>query len=161
MRYCPNCKEELVKSTIDNKERLKCSNVMCGFIFWNNPVPVVAVVVEVDHEIILAHNKAAPEGVYSVITGFLEADESPETAAQRETQEELGLMSGATRFLGIYPFARANQIVIAYHINARGTIRLNEELDDYRRVKKEDLLGWKESGTFDVAQWLAKLRVLA
>jgi len=161
MRYCPKCKEDLVKSIIDTKERLQCSNSSCGFVFWNNPVPIVAMVVEVDAGIILAHNKLAPKGAYSVITGFLEADEAPEEAAKRETMEELGLASIQTAFLGIYPFKKANQLVIAYHILASGVICLNDELDDYIVVKKEKLLGWNETGKFEVGEWLNQLRVLA
>lgn len=160
MNYCPKCKAELVKSVMDNKERLRCSDDSCGFVFWNNPLPVVAMVVETDQGILLAHNKFAPKGVYSVITGFLEADETTEAAAVRETLEELGLVAIATSLIGIYPFKKANQIVIAYHIQATGTVCLNDELDDFIIVKKEDLIGWTETGRFEVGEWLNRLRVL-
>ncbi len=161
MRYCPKCKDDLVKSVIDTKERLRCSNASCGFVFWNNPIPVVAMVVEVGEGIVLAHNRLAPKGIYSIITGFLEADEAPEEAAKRETREELGLTSLAAAFLGIHPFKKANQLVIAYHVRASGVICLNDELDDYIIVKKEKLLGWNETGTFEVGEWLNQMRVLA
>ena len=160
MRYCPKCKEELIKSIIDNKERLRCSGVSCGFVFWNNPIPVVAIVVEVDEGIVLAHNKQAPKGIFSMITGFLEADETPEYAAQREVQEELGLDTTAITFLGLFPFARMNQLIIAYHVQAKGVIKLNDELDETIIVQKDELVGWRETGKFEVADWLSKLKVL-
>lgn len=161
MRYCPKCREELVKSMIDSKVRLRCPGSACGFIYWNNPIPVVAIIVEMDNGIVLAHNKLAPPGIFSFITGFLEANESPETAAQRETFEELGLNCNETSFLGIFPFSKANQILIAYHILATGSIQLNEELDEVRIVQKEDLLGFTETGRFEIAEWLNRLQVLA
>ena len=92
--------------------------------------------------------------------GFLESDETTESAAQRETKEELGLDSISTAFLGVYPFARANQIIIAYHIFAKGEVKLNEELDQFKIVQKEDLFGWRDTGRFEVEKWLSRLSVL-
>ncbi len=146
---------------IDHRERLACNDSGCGFIYWNNPIPVVGMVVETEQGIVLAHNKLMPQGIFSIITGFLEANESPESAAQRETKEELGLDAVETHFLGILPFARANQIVIAYHIKASGKIQLNEELDAYKIVQKTELRGYSKSNKFEVQEWLDHLNVLA
>jgi NAD+ diphosphatase len=35
-------------------------------------------------------------------------------------------------FVEPYPFEQMNQVIIAYHVAATGTITLNEELDDFR-----------------------------
>ncbi len=161
MKYCPTCAKPLEKKSIDNKIRAVCTDKSCGFIFWNNPIPVVAIVVETDQGIILAHNKVAPKGIFSIITGFLEADEEPSVAAQRETKEELGLDFVTTSFVGVYPFSKANQIVIAYHIFAAGEIKLNEELDEFKIIQKEQLFGWTDTGQFAVGEWLKRLNVLA
>ncbi|MBI3234684.1 MAG: zinc ribbon domain-containing protein, partial [Bacteroidetes bacterium] len=77
MNYCTKCGKTLTKKIIDQKERLCCIDTSCGFIYWNNPIPVVGIVVETEDGIVLAHNKLAPEGIFSIITGFLEADETP------------------------------------------------------------------------------------
>ena len=161
MNYCTKCGKTLTKKIIDQKERLCCIDTSCGFIYWNNPIPVVGIVVETEDGIILAHNKLAPAGIFSIITGFLEADETPEIAAQRETKEELGLDAIETHFLGVFPFPKANQIVITYHIVATGQIELNEELDASKIVQKTDLLGYSKNNTFEVQEWLNKLNVLA
>ncbi len=146
---------------IDHRERLACNDLSCGFIYWNNPVPVVGMVVETEQGIVLAHNKLMPRGVFSIITGFLEANETPEYAAQRETKEELGLDATETHFLGVLPFARANQIVIAYHIKAHGEIKLNEELDAFKVVQKSELRGYARNNKFEIQEWLDHLNVLA
>lgn len=161
MKYCTKCGKTLTKKVIDQKERLCCIDNSCGFIYWNNPIPVVGIVVETDKGIVLAHNKLAPKGIFSIITGFLEADETPELASQRETKEELGLDTIATNFLGVFPFPKANQIVIAYHIIAKGQIELNEELDEYKIVQKAELLDYSKNNKFEVQEWLNKLNVLA
>lgn len=161
MKYCSKCGKTLEKRIIDQKERLCCIDSSCGFIYWNNPIPVVAIVVETDKGIILAHNILAPKGIFSIITGFLEADELPEIAAKRETKEELGLETIESNFLGIYPLAKANQIVMAYHIVASGEIKLNEELNDYKIVQRRELLDYTKNSKFEVQEWLNKLNVLA
>lgn len=161
MRYCSKCGKTLTKKVIDQKERLCCVDNSCGFIYWNNPIPVVGIVVETRDGIVLAHNKLAPKGIFSIITGFLEADETPELASQRETKEELGLETLETNFLGIFPFQRANQIVIAYHIVATGEIHLNEELDEFKVVQRTDLLEYTKNSKFEIQEWLDNLNVLA
>lgn len=160
MKYCPNCTKKIEVKKIDGKNRFQCSDKSCGYIYWNNPIPVVGIIVETGDGIVLAHNKRAPKGIFSIITGFLEADEHPEAAAVRETMEELGLSGLETRFMGIFPFPLANQIIIAYHIKAEGKVVLNEELDEIKIVHRDDLNGYAESGKFEIQKWLNELRVL-
>lgn len=161
MKYCIKCGKILTKKVIDQKERFCCTDINCGFIYWNNPIPVVGIIVETDRGIVLAHNKLAPKGIFSIITGFLEADETPELASQRETKEELGLDTIETNFIGVFPFSKVNQIIIAYHIVATGQIELNEELDEYKIVQKDELLDYSKNHKFEVQEWLNKLNVLA
>ena len=56
-RFCPLCGKDLVKRTIEQQERLACGDSQCGFVLWDNPVPVVAAIVEHDEKVILARNK--------------------------------------------------------------------------------------------------------
>lgn len=161
MKFCPSCGEQLTKENIDGRRRLRCSNNnSCNYIFWNNPTPVVAMVVETKDGIVLAHNKRTPAGIFSIITGFLEMGESPEDAAKRETLEELGLQAISATLIGLFPFSRAGQIIMAYHVLANGEIVLNEELDDYKIVQREELLGYENNLRFEVQEWLNKLSVL-
>lgn len=160
-KYCPTCAAELSTTLIENHERLVCSKA-CGFIHWDNPIPVVGIVVETcEGMIVLAHNKSWTKGIYSIITGFLESGEAPEHAAIRETKEELGLDVHQASFIGNFAFASLNQLMIIYHVIAgEGEITLNEELDSFRIVPKEALLGWDETRGFDVERWLTERRVL-
>jgi NAD+ diphosphatase len=154
------CTAELTPTVIDDRERLICSKG-CGFIHWNNPIPVVGIIVELKGQIVLAHNKTWPEGIYSIITGFFESGETPEHAAIRETKEELGLDVGEASFIGNFSFARLNQLMMVYHVVAfEGEIILNDELDSFKLFPKDELLGWDERQAFEVNRWLAELRVL-
>ncbi|MEO5371840.1 MAG: NUDIX domain-containing protein [Magnetococcus sp. DMHC-1] len=156
MKFCPICAQALTIREIDGKSRAACSASGCSFVFWDNPVPVVAGIVEIGMGVVLAHNKAWPSGKYSVITGFLECGEAPEAGIVRETREELGLHATATTLVGLYPYARANQIIMAYHLTAEGEIVLGEELDDYRIIPKNRLKGWDFGTGLAVTDWLKK-----
>jgi NAD+ diphosphatase len=158
-RYCPQCSAELTAVVIGERERLSCSKE-CGFVFWNNPTPVVAIIVETPQGIVLAHNRNFPAGIYSVITGFLESKETPEIAAAREIKEELSLNVVTLSFIGNFILPELNQLIIAFHAHAQGEIILNHELDSFKLVAKDDLVGWEETKRFDVARWLKEFRVL-
>jgi NADH pyrophosphatase NudC (nudix superfamily) len=109
-------------------------------VHWDNPLPVVAAIVEHDGGVILARNKAwADPKMFGLITGFLEKGEAPEAAVAREVKEELSLDASAVHFVGLYPFERRNELIIAYHVPATGEVKLNEELADYRRIAPEKL----------------------
>jgi len=139
MKYCPLCTHPLRLMPHDGKPRLGCPDNSCGFVFWDNPVPVVAGIIEMPEGVILAHNRAWPENLFSVITGFLESGESPQAAIEREAVEELGLTTHDTALLGLYPLPEQNQLIIAYHLRADGAITLNEELDAFKTVPAAQL----------------------
>jgi NADH pyrophosphatase NudC (nudix superfamily) len=128
----------------------------CGHVEWGNPLPVVAALVELEGRIVLARNHAWAEGVFGLVTGFLEAGESPEAAVAREVAEELGLMTSGVSLIGVYPFERKNEIIIAYHVKTSGEIVLNEELAEYRLIAPEKLRPWDFGTGLAVRDWLAR-----
>lgn len=98
--------------------------------------------VEAREGVVLAHNKQWPSDIYSMITGFIEPQESPVDAACRETEEELGLKADYSSLVGVYPYTERNQIVLVYHVRAEGSIVLGEEIDQVRVLSREELRGW-------------------
>jgi NAD+ diphosphatase len=153
-RYCPQCATPLQIRHIDGSERHACT--ACDFVHWDNPVPVVAAIVEHEGDLILARNKAWPVPFYALITGFLEkTDASPDEAIQREVTEELGLQAQGAHFIGLYPFARQNQIIMAYHVPATGVITLGAELADYKRIPPAKARYWPAATGLALRDWLA------
>jgi NADH pyrophosphatase NudC (nudix superfamily) len=94
--------------------------------------------------------------MFGLITGFLEKAETPEAAVAREVNEELSLDVTAVHFVGLYPFERRNELIIAYHVPASGEVRLNEELADYRRIAPEKLRPWDFGTGLALRDWLAR-----
>jgi NADH pyrophosphatase NudC (nudix superfamily) len=153
-RFCPRCAQPLAAGEYGGTQRLGCA---CGFVHWDNPLPVVAAIVEHEGGVILARNKAwADPKMFGLITGFLEKGETPEEAVVREVKEELALDASAATFVGLYPFERRNELIIAYHVPASGEIRLNEELADYRRIAPEKLRPWDFGTGLALRDWLAR-----
>ena len=138
-------------------DRQACTGGSCGYVHWDNPVPVVAAIVEHEGDIILARNVAWPGNFFALITGYLEKnDPSPEIGARREVKEELNLEAQEVTFVGHYPFARQNQLIIAYHVVATGEIRLNEELAEYRRVPPAQARYWPAAPGLALRDWLLR-----
>lgn len=151
-RYCPTCATALESRLIETYDRLCCP--ACDFVFWDNPTPVVAALVEYDDRLLVARNAAWPEGKFGLITGFLEPREDPADAVLREVDEELGLAARISCFIGAYGFARKNQLLLAYHVHASGDIQLNEELIEYRLVDKDKMRYWPRGTGHAVRDWL-------
>jgi len=155
-RYCPQCATELALiSQLEDggdKQRLRCP--ACGFTHWNNPVPVLAAVIEYDGKVLLARNAAWTAKVYALITGFMEAGETPQDGIRREIKEETDLQTDALALIGVYDFQRMNQVIIAYHAQCSGTVRLSPELVDYRLYRLEELRCWPAGTGYALAQWL-------
>ncbi len=158
-RFCPQCATELALVTQEEdggpKERLRCP--ACDFTHWNNPTPVLAAVIEcVDREgqVLLARNAAWPGRFFGLITGFMEAGETPEEGIRREVAEETSLQVDALNLIGVWDFQRMNQIIIAYHAQARGEIKLSPELVEYKLIPPEEVRCWPAGTGQAMATWL-------
>ncbi|TAE61331.1 MAG: NUDIX domain-containing protein [Bacteroidetes bacterium] len=153
-RFCPVCATALVPAIHGGKERVGCPS--CGWVFWDNPVPVVAAIVERNGHVLLVRSHGWPETWYGLVTGFLEKKESPAEAALREVEEETGLKAEMGAFIGMYPFERMNQIIMAYHVTAHaGDITLDtEELAGYKEVPLEEVTPWAAGTGYALRDWL-------
>ncbi|MDE2080091.1 MAG: NUDIX hydrolase [Burkholderiales bacterium] len=158
-RYCLSCGQPLALLVRDEdggpKERLRCA--ACGWTHWNNPTPVLAAVVECsDREgrVLLARNAAWPGRLFALITGFMEAGETPEQGIAREVLEETALQVQQVSLIGVYDFQRMNQVIIAYHVLACGEVRLSPELAEYRLFALPELRCWRAGTGQALADWL-------
>jgi NAD+ diphosphatase len=157
--FCPQCATALapIEQVEDGgpKTRLRCT--ACEFTHWNNPTPVLAAVVEcVDRggQILLARNAAWAHRMFALITGFMEAGETPQEGVAREVIEETGLSVDAVSLIGVYDFQRMNQVIIAYHAQARGEIVLSPELAEYKLFAPQDVRCWPAGTGYALADWL-------
>ncbi|VTU27697.1 NADH pyrophosphatase [Variovorax sp. SRS16] len=155
-RFCPACATPLAHIELPEdggpKSRLRCP--ACGWTHWNNPTPVLAAIIEYRGQVLLARNAAWQHKMYALITGFMEAGETPEEGIAREIKEETNLDASALGLVGVYDFQRMNQVIIAYHAVADGEVRLSPELVDYKLYDLEALKCWPAGTGYALADWL-------
>ena len=157
-RFCPRCATPLVASPQAGRERPACPAPGCGFVHWGNPLPVVAAIVEHEGQVVLARARGWPEKMFGLVTGFLEAGESPEAGCLREVKEELDLDGTIVSLVGVYPFELRNELIVAYHVRATGTVKLSEELEAIKALPPEKVRPWPFGTGLAVQAWLEARR---
>jgi NAD+ diphosphatase len=155
-RYCPECAAPLAVREIDDdggcRARLACA--ACSFVHWNNPTPVLAAIVQYQGKVLLARNAAWQERVFALITGFMEAGETPEEGVIREIAEETGLRTTSLELVAVHDFQRMNQVIISYHAVAEGEVRLSPELAEYQLFDLHEVKCWPAGTGWALAKWL-------
>ena len=158
-RFCLQCGTALALLVQDEdggpKQRLRCP--ACGWTHWNNPTPVLAAIIECSDQggqVLLARNAAWTHRMFALITGFMEAGETPEEGIRREVLEETSLAVSALSLVGVYDFQRMNQVIIVYHALASGEVKLSPELAEYKLFAPQDLRCWRAGTGYALADWL-------
>ena len=156
MKFCPTCASPLSARELEGNTRLACSSETCDYVFYDNPVPVVAALIEHGETVLLVRNKGWTEKWYGLVSGFLEKGESPEEGVLREVKEEVGLKGEIVSFIGAYAFTEMNQLILAYHVRAQGDIALGEELAGVKAVPPDKLRPWPLGTGRAVRDWLER-----
>jgi ADP-ribose pyrophosphatase YjhB (NUDIX family) len=89
--FCNYCQGSLDMRLAEGKERQVCT--ACGEIYYENPLPVVSIMVANENrELLLVKRAQEPaKGMWCFPIGFAESGESIEDAAMRELKEEAGI----------------------------------------------------------------------
>jgi NAD+ diphosphatase len=80
--------------------------------------PAIMVLVEHAGRCVLARQSTWPDGMFSVIAGFVEPGESLEDAAIRETREELGLDITDVRYVASQPWPYPASLMLGFSARA-------------------------------------------
>ena len=99
-RFCSACG---VRSHSDDAGwRRRCPD--CGTHHFPRSDPVVIMLVTRGDRLLLGRSPGWPEGMYSLLAGFVEPGETIEAAVRREVREETGVAVGAVRYLASQPW---------------------------------------------------------
>ena len=104
--------------------------------------PVVIMLITRGNSLLLGRGPTWPEGMYSLLAGFIEPGETIEAAVRREVFEEAGVRVGAVSYLASQPWPFPASLMIG----CRGEALSHEitldpaELQDARWVTREELL---------------------
>lgn len=114
----------------------------CGTQHFPRTDPVVIMLVTRGNSLLLGRNAAWPEGMYSLLAGFVEPGETLEAAVRREVAEETGVVVGPVHFLASQPWPfPANLMLGAHGAAVTEAITLDPaELQDALWISREALL---------------------
>jgi len=104
-KFCPQCGTALVQRKAAERIRPVCP--ACGFIFYLNPIVAAGTLVELDGRVALVRRGVEPgRDRWGLPAGYVEADETAEEAAVRETLEETHLEVEVEGLLDAYSYGQ-------------------------------------------------------
>lgn len=114
----------------------------CGAQHFPRTDPVVIMLVTQGNSVLLGRSPGWPEGMYSLLAGFVEPGETIEAAVRREVQEETGVQCGAVAYLASQPWPFPASLMIGARTEALGRdIQVDpDELEQALWVTREELV---------------------
>ena len=149
--YCGGCAEPTVVSEIDRSR--SCPS--CRIPMYPRLAPAMIVSVERDDEILLARSPHFPEGIMSVLAGFVEPGESAEDAVKREVFEETAIMVKNVEYYSSQAWPFPNSLMLGFRAEYEsGDIQIDgEEIVAAEWFKASEMPNFFP-GRVSISQWL-------
>lgn len=137
-RFCARC-GSASEATLAGWRRT-CTT--CGAFHFPRTDPVVIMLILNGNDVLLGRSPGWPEGMYSLLAGFMEPGESIEAAVRREVKEEASVEVGAVDYLASQPWPFPSSLMIGCRgIATSRDITIDpKELDDAIWVSREEVL---------------------
>jgi NAD+ diphosphatase len=87
----------------------------CGGHHFPRTDPVVIMLITHGNSVLMGRSPGWPEGMYSLLAGFVEPGETIEAAVRREVFEEAGIQVGAVGYLASQPWPFPASLMIGCH----------------------------------------------
>jgi NAD+ diphosphatase len=97
----------------NEKEEAFCCPTTSSMIYPQISPCVLAMITK-GNQILLARNNLFPEGLYSVLAGFVEVSESAEETVEREVMEEVGIKVKNIEYVGSQPWPFPSQLMLGF-----------------------------------------------
>ncbi len=103
--------------------------------------PVVIMLITHGNDVLMGRSPGWPEGMYSLLAGFVEPGETIEAAVRREVKEESGVDVGAVSYLASQPWAFPSSLMFgcAGEATSREITIDPNEIEDALWVSREDI----------------------
>lgn len=137
-RFCSRCGAESVQCAA-GWERI-CG--ACGGKHFPRTDPVVIMLITHGNSVLMGRSPGWPEGMYSLLAGFVEPGETIEAAVRREVFEESGIAVGPVDYLASQPWPYPSSLMIGcrgHAVSDRITID-PAEIEDAQWVSREDMV---------------------
>jgi len=136
-RFCPRCGDVTLSG--EGGHVRTCGK--CERKHFPRTDPAVMALVIHGNRCLLARQPAFPDGMYSVLAGFVEPGETLEQAVTREVLEEVGLDVERLVYLRSQPWPFPASLMLGFVAHAKDdTIRIDDdELEDARWFSREQI----------------------
>jgi NAD+ diphosphatase len=114
----------------------------CGAHHFPRTDPVVIMLITHGNDVLMGRSPGWPEGMYSLLAGFIEPGETLEAAVRREVYEEAGITVGQVGYLASQPWAFPSSLMFGCYGTAMDreiTIDPNE-IEDAQWFSREDIM---------------------
>ena len=114
----------------------------CGAHHFPRTDPVVIMLITHGNDLLLGRSPGWPEGMYSLLAGFVEPGETLEAAVRREVFEEAGVRVGEVGYLASQPWPFPSSLMIGCHGEAVSReINIDPmEIEAAHWVSREDMV---------------------
>lgn len=114
----------------------------CGAGHFPRTDPVVIMLITYGNSVLMGRSPGWPEGMYSLLAGFVEPGETLEAAVRREVMEEAGIKVGAVTYLASqpWPFPSSLMIGCAGIAQSRDITIDPVEIEDAVWVSREEMM---------------------
>jgi 8-oxo-dGTP diphosphatase len=139
-RFCPRCGQP---AEVHFPQRIECTH--CGYCAYYNPKAVAgAIPIDADGRVILLRRGFDPgAGRWTFPGGFVDLGESVQSAASRETEEELEMAIELGALVGVYSRADEGVVLIVFQARAIGEPRTTPEAVEVRAFAPDEI-PWSE-----------------
>ena len=137
-RFCARCGAESAVSMAGWQR--DCAS--CGASHFPRTDPVVIMLITHGNSVLMGRSPGWPEGMYSLLAGFVEPGETLEAAVRREVFEEAGVRVGAVGYLASQPWAFPASLMFGCRGEALGReIEIDpKEIEDAIWVSREEMM---------------------
>ena len=114
----------------------------CGGHHFPRTDPVVIMLITHGNSVLMGRSPGWPEGMYSLLAGFVEPGETIEAAVRRETFEETGILVGEVSYLASQPWPFPASLMLGCRGAAQSTkITIDPvEIEDAVWVSREEMM---------------------
>ncbi|WP_299852033.1 NAD(+) diphosphatase [uncultured Roseovarius sp.] len=137
-RFCARCGAESKQAQTGWQRNCTA----CGGQHFPRTDPVVIMLITQGNSVLMGRSPGWPEGMYSLLAGFVEPGETIEAAVRREVFEEAGVRVGQVGYLANQPWAFPSSLMIGCSgkaLTREITIDPNE-IEDARWFPREEIL---------------------
>jgi NAD+ diphosphatase len=137
-RFCSSCGAASVSAMAGWQRDCPACNVH----HFPRTDPVVIMLVTRGNSVLLGRSPGWPEGMYSLLAGFVEPGETVEAAVRREVFEEAGIRTGQVRYLASQPWPFPSSLMLGCATEALedGISLDRNELEDALWLTREEMI---------------------